>query len=136
MRSYKLITYKISDDKIRQLEASIFHPPPPHWATHRHFIAIHVNPSPFKFIYEFEPEVSSLSSRIQDSVISLNMEHCVSKKKKKKEKITENYEIGWQFKFFVKIVPFPYLPHHDYTSMTMCLLVHQEYYHYKTKCKI
>ena len=57
--------------------------------------------------------------------ISLNMENCTSEKRK----ITENFEIGWQLKFLVKIVPFPYLPHHDYTSMTMCLLVHQEYYH-------
>ena len=59
------------------------------------------------------------------SAISLNMENCTSEKRK----ITENFEIGWQLKFLVKIVPFPYLPHHDYTSMTMCLLVHQEYYH-------
>ena len=59
------------------------------------------------------------------SVISLNMEHYVGKKKI----TTEIFEIGWQLKFLVKIVPFPYLPHHDYTSMTMCLLVHQEYYH-------
>ena len=59
------------------------------------------------------------------SAISLNMENCTSEKRK----ITENFEIGWQQKILVKIVPFPYLPHHDYTSMTMCLLVHQEYYH-------
>ena len=51
------------------------------------------------------------------SAISLNMENCTSEKRK----ITENFEIGWQQKFLVKIVPFPYLPHHDYTSMTMCL---------------
>lgn len=51
------------------------------------------------------------------SAISLNMENCMSEKRK----ITENFEIGWQLKFLVKIVPFPYLPHHDYTSMTMCL---------------
>ena len=53
------------------------------------------------------------------------MEHYVGKKKI----TTEIFEIDWQLKFLVKIVPFPYLPHHDYTSMTMCLLVHQEYYH-------